>query len=105
MRRDLTVCPYPYPCAAHHPHQRLYLSQNKINNFDANLLGVPELTELTLAVNRLAEVPSDLGACYKLRVFDCSSNVIKSLPCTLGYLPSLSACGVVWCVCAGGGGA
>ena len=38
--------------------KRLYLSQNKIRCFDTStsLLGVPELTELTIAVNRLAEV-------------------------------------------------
>ena len=127
--------------------KRLYLSQNKIRSFGptTNLLGVPELTELTVAVNRLAEVPPDLGACFKLRSFDCrscqpspsicstkanppsttchrcrchhhhrrrhhhhhhnhrchhhhhhhhqnnhlSTNVIKTLPCTLGYLPDL----------------
>lgn len=70
--------------------QHLDATANKLVDVPGAVLGaLPRLRQLFLGLNKIAEVPPEIGACTDLEVLSLSTNALKGLPEDVGKLSRL----------------
>lgn len=67
----------------------LYASENRFHVFPSPVLGMAQLTKLSISCNSLSYIPPQIVDLVNLQFLDISFNNIKELPSNFGSLPSL----------------